>query len=85
MAKTRNCRYTEEERAVHAEAVRLRKMTDKQLVELLRGAKRPAPPAGGKDKLDVLLTALANGECKGIKGATAYKIQMFAQEKGLTG
>ena len=30
-----------------------------------------------------LLSALSDGECKGIKGATAYKITQFATEKGL--
>lgn len=33
MAKKRKCRYTAEELAIHEEAVRLRKMTDRQLVE----------------------------------------------------
>lgn len=33
MSKKRKCRYTPEELALHKEAVRLRNMTDKQLVE----------------------------------------------------
>ena len=32
MSKKRNCRRTPEEQAIHDEAVRLRKMTDQQLV-----------------------------------------------------
>lgn len=33
--------------------------------------------------IEKLLSALSDGECKGIKGATAYKITQFATEKGL--
>lgn len=58
-------------------------------VELLREAadkletgRTPAAPGSG-DNVKMLLTALADGECKGVKGATAYKIAQFAQEKGL--
>ena len=76
----RNCRRSDEERIIHNEAVRLRRMTDAQLVETARRAQRPA---AGDDKLRTLLTALSAGECKGVKGATAYKIEQFAQEKGL--
>lgn len=35
MAKKKNCRMTEEERAVHDRAVRLRKMTDQQLCDFV--------------------------------------------------
>lgn len=37
------------------------------------------------DKVTELLNGLANGECKGVKGATAYKIAEYAQKKGLVG
>ena len=42
MAKKRKCRYTAEELAIHEEAVSLRKMTDRQLVDAVR---REAPRA----------------------------------------
>lgn len=58
-------------------------------VELLREAadkletgKKPTA-TGSADNVKTLLNALADGECKGVKGATAYKIAQFAQEKGL--
>lgn len=35
------------------------------------------------DKVKILLDGLAKGECKGVKGATAYKIAEYAQRKGL--
>ncbi len=37
MAKKRNCRRTPEESAIHAKAVKIRKMTDKQLVHYVEG------------------------------------------------
>lgn len=100
MSKKRKCRYTQEELAIHEEAVKLRKMTDRQLVELLRRqeadtevcAERPTASAvsseedkAGKDTDGVkkLLHELAEGKCKGIKGATVYKISEFATELGL--
>ena len=41
MTKKRKCRYTAEELAIHEEAVRLRKMTDRQLVEEFHRAAEP--------------------------------------------
>lgn len=42
MAKKRNCRRTPEEASIHEEAVKLRKMTDAQLVEKVRSASAAA-------------------------------------------
>ncbi len=97
MSKKKN--KTPEERAMHEEAVRLRKMTDKQLVEQFHRAAEPemasspshkaeeaskdAMPNENTSEIQKLLTALSKGECKGIKGATVYKISQFAAEKGL--
>ena len=100
MSKKRKCRYTSEELAIHEEAVKLRKMTDRQLVELLRRQRtvtevcteRPTAftAVSGKDKsrkdisgIKTLLNELAEGKCKGVKGATVYKITSFATELGL--
>lgn len=99
MAKKRKCRYTAEEQAIHEEAVRLRKMTDKQLVEEFhraadaeiavrvpeeaQGEPEEADPNENTSQLEKLLNALSEGKCKGIKGATAYKIAQFAAEMGL--
>ena len=78
----RNCRRNEEERRIHDEAVRLRKMTDAQLVAA--AASRPhQKPAPAKDGLNTLLEGLGAGECKGVKGATVYKIVEYARERGL--
>lgn len=97
MSKKRN--RTTEEKAIHEEAVRLRKMTDRQLVEEFHRAAESevslsssreaqdeaeaADPNENTSAIEKLLSALSDGECKGIKGATAYKITQFATEKGL--
>lgn len=97
MSKKRN--RTAEEKAIHEEAVRLRKMTDRQLVEEFHRAAElevslsssheaqdeaeAADPNENTSAIEKLLSALSDGECKGIKGATAYKITQFATEKGL--
>ena len=93
-------RQTAEEAAIHAEAVRLRKMTDKQLVALVKegrerrdladtsqnlaeASQTPAEALGrAKSQAGVktLLEALEAGRCKGVKGATTYKIAELAKE-----
>ena len=99
MSKKRKCRYTTEELAIHEEAVRLRKMTDKQLVEefhraadteiavrvpdVAQNGENEADPNENTSAVEKLLSALSDGKCKGIKGATAYKIAQFAAEMGL--
>lgn len=89
MSKKRKCRYTEEELAIHDEAVRLRKMTDRQLVEAFQNASlalscvETQEPKNDTSNLEKLLEGLANGECKGIKGGLAYRIGEYAREKGL--
>lgn len=99
MGRKRKCRYTAEELAIHEEAVRLRKMTDKQLVEefhraadteiavrvpdMAQNGENEADPNENTSAVEKLLSALSDGKCKGIKGATAYKIAQFAAEMGL--
>lgn len=93
--KKRNCRMTGEEKNVHERAVKLRKMTDDKLVEHIdhireeayntgyseAEAQRASTPAPGKT-LPQLLEQLNAGECKGIRSATAYKIEEFARQQG---
>lgn len=87
----RKCRMTPEQIAVHNEAVRLRKMTDEQLVDYiksLKGAEKPKK-AFEEPKIEELpptveqfLEELAKGECKGVKGATIFKLTDYAREHG---
>lgn len=99
MSKKKSCRRTPAEQAIHEEAVRLRKMTDRQLVEQFHRAAEPemaasvpsvaqdgaevATPIGNTSAVQTLLEALSEGKCKGVKGATAYKVAQFAAEMGL--
>ena len=96
MAKKRKCRYTPEELNIHEEAVKLRKMTDAQLVEAFRNAKMVATapsvahdgaesdsPKNDTTDIEKLLQALSEGKCKGVGGGTSYKIMQFAKEIGL--
>ncbi len=89
MAKKRKCRYTPEELEIHNEAVKLRKMTDAQLVEAFKSANSPqkavldAEPNKDAGKVEKLLKGLFRGDCKGVKSATAYKVQQYAVEIGV--
>lgn len=98
MAKKRKCRYTPEELRIHEQAVRIRKLTDAQIVEAFNNAKQDIPenspetPQNGtkNDKatndtnaINKLLQAISDGKCKGVKSKTAYKIEELAKELGL--
>lgn len=64
-------------------AVRLRRMTDKELVDTFKEAAAEAADAiMEKDKVETLLSELSAGLCKGVKGATAWKIQEYAKQRG---
>ena len=89
MTKERKCRYTAEELEIHKQAVKLRKMTDKQLVDTLNSAQTASDTSecrlaedrtnytGGVERL---LKELSEGKCKGVKNATVYKITEFCKE-----
>ena len=92
MSRKRKCRQTAEEQAIHEEAVRLRKMTDKQLVEEFHRAAEPeetqetpesVEPNNDTAAVKKLLEALAEGQVKGIKSGIAYKVSQLAKEMGL--
>ncbi len=98
MRKNKKYRYTAEEQAIHEEAMRLRKMTDRQLVEqfhraadidIALGVPEIAKDCSNKtdsnntSDIKKLISALSEGKCKGIKGGTVYKITEFATEMGL--
>jgi len=81
-----------EEIAVHEEAVRLRRMTDKQLVEAFHRSQSvqaiTASVSNQQEENNVspvgtLLKGLSEGKCKGIGKMTARKISQFATGLGL--
>lgn len=79
---SKNTTGTAEEKAIHKEATRLRKMTDVQLVTAFKEAKE-----GNKKTEDnpvkTLIDGLVRGECPGIIGGNATKIINYAMSKGL--
>lgn len=92
MGKKHKCRMTPDEIAIHDEAVRLRRMTDRQLVEEFHRSKdadTASTPADGQQEethsspVETLLQGLSDGKCKGIGGATAYRVSQFAAQLGL--
>ena len=87
--KKRKCRLFPEERKIHDEAVKLRKMTDEQLVNKVRSLRNASSAtfssstSNDKGGVKKLLEGLSRGECKGVKSATTYKISQYAREIGV--
>ena len=93
--KKRRCLMTAGERDLHEQAIRVRKMTDKQLVDHLQHIRDDAYAAGYSDAqadpiapqstgktLGAFIEDLVSGRCKGVKSATAFKIVEFARTEG---
>ena len=87
MAKKRNCRRTPEEVSIHDEAVKLRKMTDAQLVEKVRSAsaaasKMPAAQVSSAKSAAEFLEAFANANIPGVGKITLKKMKTYAKDNG---
>lgn len=64
MSKTRKCRYTDEQAAMHREAVRIRKMTDEQIVSEIERIRDNAEQQA-VEKLDAMIRCEVTDEfCK---------------------
>lgn len=81
MAKKRNCRRTSEEMSIHDEAVKLRRMTDAQLVEKVCSA-AAQPIAATENRVADFISEFAKADIAGIGKITIKKITVFAQENG---
>lgn len=83
MAKKRKCRYTAEELAIHEEAVRLRKMTDRQLVtEFHRAAEQETSlnvPDANQRKAYKRLKPLSDTSPWGLKGVCEKLLKSWAK------
>lgn len=86
MAKKRGCRRTADENIVHEKAVKLRKMTDKQLVEHVEeqvakarneGFERGKAQASGVDLVELLRKI---GGIRGIGATKLYEIGAVLEE-----
>ena len=86
--KKRNCRRTIDEAKIHEKAVKLRKMTDEQLVHYVEDRVEKARSEGrneaqkGNCLKEFLEKVSVSGTIPGIGGATAYKLKRYAEEGG---
>ena len=69
--KKRSCRMTSEEKAVHEFAVKVRKMTDRQLYDFINS-----------NKVEEFLNTLETRTVNGIGPVTVHKIKEFAIKEG---
>lgn len=91
MAK-RSCRRSEDENRIHNRAVKLRKMTDEQLIAYIEDIKNLAVKAGAKS-IEVstdrnVAKFIDEIEAKGIPGigkVTIHKLRLYAEECGYLG
>lgn len=88
MAKKRSCRRTNDENVIHDKAVKMRKMTDEQLVHYVEDRVAKAESEGfnrGKKNgnngsIGRFISELS--KVSGIGAATISKIKAFAVERG---
>ncbi len=93
--KKRNCRKSEEEKAMHERAVKIRKMTDYQLCIYIDALKDNAYEDGFRDGKNQVKPAFGNaieefiqrldvmsGTGNGIGKSTVYKLRKFAEKEG---
>lgn len=77
MAKKRSCRRTEEENRIHTEAVRLRKLTDEQLIKHVQEAN---PAQNGNNQVKKFIDEVST--LNGIGTATISKLKDYAITAG---
>lgn len=81
MSKKRNCRRTQEEIHIHEEAVKLRKMTDAQLVEKIHSVASKELPVNQVSVAE-FIEAIDNADIAGIGKVTKKKTHAFAEDNG---
>ena len=86
--KKRNCRRTQDETRIHEKAVKMRKMTDEQLVHYVEDRVEKARSEGKNEakkggSLRKFLESLATqGVIPGVGSATVDKVRKYAEECG---
>jgi len=77
--KKRSCRRSETERSVHEQAVRIRKMTDEQIVDFVKSLQAPRtdPERSHKDVVAAYINSLEGkiGSGNGIGPGTIFKLR----------
>lgn len=83
----RSCRRSAEENKHHEVAVKIRKMTDKQIFDYIETLKsKPETKEVTKSKnIDGFLEDLINSDIPGIGKITMHKIRQFACDRGYIG
>lgn len=74
--KKRSCRMTSEEKTIHEFAVKIRKMTDKQLYDFINSNNIKG------NKVEEFLICLETRTVSGIETETAKKVKEFAIREG---
>lgn len=85
--KRRSCRRTTDELKIHEKAVKLRKMTDEQLIHYIEDRVEKARSEGGNEKraekgTELFLKSLTPGLIPGVGAATVDKLKKYAEEGG---
>jgi len=86
--KKRSCRRTNDENIIHEKAVKLRKLTDEQLVHYVEDRVEKARSEGrneakkGRDIKDFFEPLSTHGIIPGIGPGTVDKLKRFAKEGG---
>lgn len=86
--KRRSCRRTDDESKIHEKAVKLRKMTDEQLVHYVEDRVEKARSEGrnegkhGREIKEFLESLTSPGAIPGVGATTVGKIKKYAEEGG---
>lgn len=86
MGKKRSCRRTDGENKIHEKAVKLRKMTDEQLVKYVESQAKQAKTGNVIKEMPLLASVMEDimgeiGRIKGVGKTKLHYIQMILQEK----
>lgn len=86
MGKKRSCRRTDGENKIHEKAVKLRKMTDEQLVKYVESQAKQAEAGNVVKEMPLLASVMEDimgeiGRIKGVGKTKLHYIQMILQEK----
>lgn len=77
---------TSREQSTESLSKKIRALSNEKLVYAFKAARiaHQSVEKGGSnaDSAELLIEALARGECKGVAGGTVYKIACFAKERG---
>lgn len=78
----RNCRRTSEETRIHEQAVKIRKMTDEQLIKYIENREDQARNEGKEDQIKGFFTEIQTSKIPGIGAVTINKLLKVAKENG---